>query len=289
MLPQHVRWLQIENTTRCNASCSVCDRNDWGYNTKSNLQLLDLDDKQLKLNLEMFPNLELIELCGNRGDSIAAKNFSSQLDVLVDYISTKNCKISFSTNGSLRNKEWWTAFGKQLSKFDHNVVFAIDGLEDTNHIYKQRTNFNKIIDNARSFIASGGRAIWKFLPFKHNEHQILDALKLSRELGFVDFKFVKKPVVPLTTFDWKQKQFIKIHAWSQQQDYIPNHIDATNCDHLRLNQVYMSAEGKFHLCCHLQPSTDPVEFNHLPEVDKTFAQHPSNLCLEKCGKYVSIG
>jgi hypothetical protein len=255
------------------------------------LSLIDLDEKRLQISLEMFPNLEIVEFCGNRGDAIAAKNLDQQLDVVVKHLAKfNNIKVSFSTNGSLRTSQWWQDFGAILSATKHEVIFAIDGLYDANRIYRQRTDFDKIINNAVSFISAGGQAVWKFLPFQHNEHQILDALKMSRQLGFVDFRFVKNPIVPAKTYDWIDKKFIKILPWSQQHTSPPNNtISAEHCDHLRLQQVYLNANGRFHLCCHLEPSTTESEIENLPTVDKKFEHHPSSFCLEKCGRYVTIG
>ena len=52
------------------------------------------------------------------------------------------------------------------------VWFAIDGLEDTHSIYRQGTNWKKIIDNVMTFVDAGGKARWDMLVFQHNEHQV---------------------------------------------------------------------------------------------------------------------
>ena len=44
--------------------------------------------------------------------------------------------------------------------------------------------FNKVIENAKSYIDAGGRAQWNFIVFKHNEHQVEEAKELSKQLGF---------------------------------------------------------------------------------------------------------
>jgi MoaA/NifB/PqqE/SkfB family radical SAM enzyme len=70
-------------------------------------------------------------------------------------------------------------------------VFSIDGLEDTNHIYRRHTKWQNIINNAKAFIDAGGAANWNFIAFRHNEHQITEAARLAKELGFKRF-YVKK-------------------------------------------------------------------------------------------------
>ena len=44
--------------------------------------------------------------------------------------------------------------------------------------------------NAEAFISAGGKAIWQFIVFKHNEHEIAEAEKLSKKMGFMRIKFM---------------------------------------------------------------------------------------------------
>jgi hypothetical protein len=67
------------------------------------------------------------------------------------------------------------------------VTFSIDGLEDTNHLYRRNVNWNLLIENVKSFIDAGGTAVWDYLIFKHNEHQIDQAKQYSIDLGFKEF------------------------------------------------------------------------------------------------------
>jgi hypothetical protein len=59
-----------------------------------------------------------------------------------------------------------------------NVVWGIDGLEDTNHLYRQDVEWNKVMDRVKWFIDAGGHATWKWIPFLHNKHQ--DIIKIER-------------------------------------------------------------------------------------------------------------
>ena len=71
-----------------------------------------------------------------------------------------------------------------------NVImsFSIDGLEDTNHLYRQDVEWDKIMERAKKFIGAGGRAEWKFIIFRHNQHQVEEARSLSKELGSLVLK-----------------------------------------------------------------------------------------------------
>jgi hypothetical protein len=66
----------------------------------------------------------------------------------------------------------------------------VDGLEDTNHIYRQGVVWKNIERNMRAFIDAGGRARWDFLIFEHNQHQVEEAEALANAWGVE--KFIKK-------------------------------------------------------------------------------------------------
>ena len=95
--------------------------------------------------------------------------------------------LSFFTNGSGRKTSWW----QQIAQTVNLAHFSIDGLSDTNHIYRRGTVFQKIMENAGAYLKAGGRAVWDYIVFRHNEHQVEEARKLSEEMGFQNF-VVKK-------------------------------------------------------------------------------------------------
>jgi hypothetical protein len=101
--------------------------------------------------------------------------------------------LQMHTNGGMRNPEWWARLGavfakrSQLAMDCWRIIFSIDGLEDTNHLYRRNVKWDNLMANAKAFIDAGGKAVWEFLIFEHNEHQIEAARSLSEELGFVVF------------------------------------------------------------------------------------------------------
>jgi hypothetical protein len=106
---------------------------------------------------------------------------------------SRNTAVRVNTNGGMRKPEWWAELGKLFSKYPRSmynywsVTFSIDGLEDTNHLYRRNVKWNAVIANAQAFIDAGGTAIWDYLIFKHNEHQILEAQELSKKMKFNEF------------------------------------------------------------------------------------------------------
>jgi len=185
-----VTMLHVEPTSKCNASCPGCPRNNYGFGVNTNLILQDLDPDIIIAEANKLTNLKVIHLCGNVGDAIAYKYLNKAVDKVVAQNEffriikeNKHWTLSMATNGSLRSTKWWQELGKKcnLNLFNsHRIQFGIDGLEDTNHIYRQATNFNKIIDNAKAFIDAGGVAEWQYLKFKHNQHQVDEARQLGK-------------------------------------------------------------------------------------------------------------
>jgi hypothetical protein len=96
-----------------------------------------------------------------------------------------------NTNASGRDKKFWEDLSEIIGE-KGRVVFSVDGLEDTNHLYRKGTNWEKIMTAMTSFIGTGkATATWEFLVFEHNQHQVAEARKLSEEIGFNEF-YAKK-------------------------------------------------------------------------------------------------
>jgi len=103
---------------------------------------------------------------------------------ILELTAMTGCRTSVTTNGSIGSRRTW----EQFAKSGVEVTFSIDGLEDTNHLYRQDVEWNKIMDRVKWFVDSGGKATWKWVPFKHNSHQTEQARKLSEDLGFENFR-----------------------------------------------------------------------------------------------------
>jgi MoaA/NifB/PqqE/SkfB family radical SAM enzyme len=186
-----VQSVHLEITSRCNAACPMCARNVLGGKDNPQLPLTDLslDDCKSIFPPDFVRQLKKLFMCGNYGDPVAAPQ---TLDVY-RYLREHNpgIRLGMNTNGSARSAKWWSELGAVLSKEHDYVKFGLDGLADTNHIYRRNTNFEKIMDNADAFIAAGGKAHWEFIVFRHNEHQVDEARALASSMGFTNFQ-VKK-------------------------------------------------------------------------------------------------
>jgi len=184
---EDVREVHLELTTRCNAACPQCPRNLSGGPVNPALPLteLSLDDVKKIFPSELVKRLRKIYACGNYGDPMVAED---TLEIFRHFrAENPTMELGMFTNGSGRSPSFW----KDLAKVVSYVRFSIDGLEDTNALYRRNTQWSKIMESVTSFIAAGGRAEWDFIVFRHNEHQIDEAHALAEKLGFRRF-FLKK-------------------------------------------------------------------------------------------------
>lgn len=181
-----LKHVHIEISTRCQASCPMCARNDRGGLENPFLPIKDMDLKTFEyiFNEKVLSQISTICMCGNFGDPI----MNDDLHDMCRYVKEKapNIQINIHTNGGARKKSWWQNLKKVLPD-KHSVLFAIDGLEDTHHIYRIGTTYDRVIANATAFISEGGTAEWVFIKFKHNEHQEHEVKRRSELLGFKTF------------------------------------------------------------------------------------------------------
>ena len=180
-----IKTIDIELTSRCQARCPMCARNYHGgiKNPKITKSDIDLDFFKNIIPVGLLKQLENITSCGNFGDPI----LNNELIDISRYIkNNSNVRFEIHTNGGVRDAQWWTELAQAMPT-NHLVHFGIDGLEDTNHLYRIGVNYNKVIENAKAFIDAGGIANWNFITFKHNQHQLQEARQLAEEIGFAGF------------------------------------------------------------------------------------------------------
>lgn len=181
------KHVEVELSSFCNAACPQCPRNVYGGKTIDDLPLQSwtYEEYVTAFPKDTLQKLESMYFCGTFGDPMSAK------DVLRICEYVKDCnphiKLGLHTNGGLRTKTLYTS----LADVVDYIVFGIDGLEDTNHLYRRHVRFPKVIENATTFIAAGGIAEWDFIVFRHNQHQVETAKAYSEKLGFRKFNIKK--------------------------------------------------------------------------------------------------
>jgi len=177
--------IQIEHSSMCNAACPQCLREWWdGDYSRIKQTYIPTDFYETRIPQYVYDNLEKINFCGDVGDPCTAPNFIEVCKIIQR--KNPNIAITISTNGGMKSVEWWAELGSVLGPNDI-IVFGIDGLEDTNWIYRVNVRWSKLMDNVKAFINAGGNAHWQFISFAHNEHQIPIAEQMSKDIGFKHF------------------------------------------------------------------------------------------------------
>jgi len=196
----NIKKIELEITSDCNAACPGCSRT-------LNPNLLKIQSFTLDDLKKIFPDKRHIDnkqfkFCGVLGDPILNPDCLE----MIRYLSSHNGYCQISTNGGYQTREWWTELGK-LSESTRlvDVVFAVDGHKETNHIYRVNTVFD-IIERNMSAYALGGKgfasATWMFIVFDHNEHELEIAKQTATRLGF---KFATRTGIRNTINDWVAK------------------------------------------------------------------------------------
>lgn len=262
---EEIRHLHMEFSSLCNARCPRCPRNVFGYPYNSGYEetSLSLDLIKKSFDPEFINQLDMILINGNFGDFTA--NLESLEIIKYFKLHKPNLFIQISTNGSARNIDFWEDLGK-LS--DIKIDFCLDGLEDTHHLYRQDTDFNKIIQNAQAFIKVGGYAVWKMILFEHNKHQIETARLRSKNYGFKEFQLEDHGRNNGPVFDRKGNLVHVMGNWNSYTD-IESLINFQNdptknyrypeynpkrklkCFTKEVKSIYIAANGKVYPCCYL--------------------------------------
>jgi hypothetical protein len=187
--------MHIELTNLCNAACPMCVR---FYNnsphTRPDLEFgqITIDKFKKYFPPEIIRKCNLILFCGVHGDPCIAKDMYEICEYI--YECSETTAVRVNTNGGMRKSDWWAKLGvlfakrkKGLADDFWEIIFSIDGLEDTNHLYRRNVEWSTLMENVKAFVNAGGGASWDYLIFKHNEHQIQEAKLFSAQIGFREF------------------------------------------------------------------------------------------------------
>ena len=268
---QDVKVLHIEPTDACNAACPQCLRETDQTFDRLNLHHLTLEQIKTLITDDTICGLDKMFMCGNYGDPAAGKH---TIDIYKYFRSVNpNIVLGMNTNGGLRTTEWWQELAGILDQPRDYVVFSIDGLADTNHIYRVNVKWDKVLENAKIFISAGGSAHWDMLVFEHNQHQVDRAESLADIYGFKWFraKISKRHSVTPISFlsppkDWK------------------NPVVTTGlikCYALKESSVYISARGDMYPCCWLGYNSEHT-LNTFESIQDSWSKKPLRICEETC-------
>ena len=234
------KWLQVEISAFCQAGCIDCNRwrprggyLDWSVGAPTTWQLngdyahmnsmYSVD--RWHQHIKQFPDVRHLQFVGNMGDPMAHPHIVECYEIVKSLLP--QCRLDMSTNGGLGQIETY----QQLARLGVEITFAIDGLEDTNHIYRRGVEWHKVKQRFTAFIEAGGRAQWQWVDFPHTRHQIDTARQLAKDWGF--------DVFDVRTRYTQDKNFDRaiVEASVQPVDMKSRHQDLDH-SHIDLDQQY---------------------------------------------------
>lgn len=286
---ENIKNIHFEITSKCQAKCPMCPRRIQGGPMMPwvTLNEISLDKFKDWFPVDFIKQLTGFNMCGNLGDPIIAKDTLLIFQYLREL--NRSLYLRMHTNGSARNETFW----KGLANINVDVVFGIDGLEDTHDRYRIGTDWNKLIKNAKTFIDAGGEARWDMLVFDHNKHQVKECEKLALQLGFKEF--IKKNSSRFKdgkyhVLDDYGKTIDILYPTEKSKDFIDQVKKAQNetnpiihCKAKNRDEIYVAANGNVSPCCWLDLEwMPPISDSRIDYMDN-IGRYPNlnNLSLQK--------
>jgi len=267
---RRIRVLHIEPTDVCQAACPRCARETDTTFDKKSKHHLRIEHIQRHFSDHVISKLDKMFMCGNYGDPAAGYY---TMDIY-NYFRKVNPEITLgmNTNGAVQTTFFWHALGKLFTKPQDYCVFSIDGLEDTNPVYRKNVDWNKLMNNVQAFIAAGGSAHWDMLVYKHNQHQVDECEQLARAMGFTWFraKVSKRGFTDRLEFPI---------GW-QAPASNPGPI---NCHVLKEKSMFIDAQGRTSPCCWIGSRQKDFVQDDLKTVKLTWkTATPDPVCASAC-------
>jgi MoaA/NifB/PqqE/SkfB family radical SAM enzyme len=279
MFNEYIRNIEFELTNRCNAACPLCYRSGpYKGGLSESVYTSGAKDLDVSVHKHIIESLNLdkieaLDYGGCFGDPLMHPRV---LEILKH---AEGVYQEVQTNASLQTQKFW----KESAKIKGlRMWFHLDGLEDTNHLYRRLTNWEKIERNAKTFLDAGGKASWVFIVFKHNEHQVEEARELSKKWGFDEF-IVKKTAREMKLGEITEKKMWTkegIHTFSYEPPQNPEYIAEKvlngskelpiDCYSEKRGTYYVNCENEVWPCCVIGSHSYFDKHQRKTQVDRIF-------------------
>ena len=265
-----IKVLHIEPTDVCQAACPLCARETDPLFRKDQKHHLRIEQIQQHISDRVISTLDKMFMCGDYGDP-AAGYYTMDIYRYFKKINP-TITLGMNSNGAVQSTFFWHTLGQLFDQPKDYCVFSIDGLEDTNHVYRRNVDWDKLMANAEAFIAAGGSAHWDMLVYKHNQHQVDACEQLARDMRFKWFRakvskrgFTNRLEFPI---GWNEPMV--------KQGTIKCHV-------LKEKSMYIDAQGHLVPCCWLGARQQNFITDDLATVKLTWkTDTPNPVCASAC-------
>lgn len=285
MYANPINEVHVELTDRCNAECPVCPRSVNGGPVMPYIKNQELGlDYFLMLGEDFCKGIRRWNFCGTKGDPSAAKDLLQILEFLLK--CNPKTQIEVRTNGGAKQPDYWARISELFKGTNCFVVWSVDGLEHTNHVYRKNVKWSKLWANMIAYFEGGGPARWEFLKFDHNKDDIpvIDAIckkygvyfDIKEPYGFFELQDGKIRTVPVYNRDGTLAYTIKPHYPAELFDEHLPFVQAENHEFKQFDgidwanmevefdcqvsgygpnrdkyEVYIDSDGAVYPCCYI--------------------------------------
>jgi MoaA/NifB/PqqE/SkfB family radical SAM enzyme len=194
--------LDIENVSRCNFHCTMCQVSEWPKFKRADDMTLD-DFKHL---IDEQYGLVEIKLQGMGEPTLGGDTFFE----MIRYARSKHLWVRTVTNASLLHLK--DNYKKLIDSDPNEIQISIDGAtKETFEKIRQGSRFEKVVENCKlinDYATKKGvvrTKMWTVLQ-RDNVHEMLQLVKLGAEMGF------KTMVFSLNLTDWGQEKWHEVNA-----------------------------------------------------------------------------
>lgn len=234
----YIGW-HIELTRRCPLRCPACLRTtEFDSKVIDPKKDIDFDDLKNFFQPNSLKDIKYMLLQGNLGDPIYHPRFHK---IAEWFFAVQELQVV--TNG-MHTESFWQQTLESWPK-NSKIILSIDGLEDTNHLYRIGSNWEKI-EKLFELISKGKHKClieWKYIVFKHNHHQVEKAEQLASKIGIDFFRIQKtRKLDPLLDIkEYHNDEWFKYKTIEYEDKISPFCFTG--------DMHYIDAFGNYYPCC----------------------------------------
>lgn len=212
--------LDIENVSRCNFYCTMCQVSEWKNYRRAN----DMSLEEFKKLIDQQYGIVEIKLQGMGEPTLGGKTYFE----MIKYARSKNIWVRTVTNASLLHGN--EIYKKLIDADPNEVQISIDGAaKETFEKIRRGSNFERVTSNCKlinAYCKEKGvqkTKMWVVVQ-RDNVNELSQLVDLSSELGFSSMVF------SLNLTDWGQEM------WREKNNQV------TIEDKINLDQAYKLIE-----------------------------------------------
>lgn len=171
----------LEITTKCNLACYGCSRTNFPEKTT------DLSLEDIKLSCKIFGPTKDLLIAGDHGDPLMHSKFVEAYDTICKNLIPIDNKstITIESNSSIRNTNFYKKYlnvCKHNKHWKHVYRFSVDGMENSNHIYRVNAKWKKIQEAMDIMFNQNIVSVeWKYILFNHNLNDLLEVYDIIKK------------------------------------------------------------------------------------------------------------